>query len=123
MAYGVANEWFSGDCELTTFDFNELLGTKMRALYQRRKGRDLFDLNIATSSHLLDSAVAVECFRQYMEFFGGKTPSRKEYLRNLEEKMKVPQFIKDMDGILRPGFTYDPFVAFDVIKKVFIDNL
>jgi len=123
MTYGVANEWFSGDCELITFDFNELLGTKMRALYQRRKGRDLFDLNIATSSHLLNSAVVIDCFRRYMEFSDIKTPSRKEFLRNLDEKMKVPQFLKDMDGIIRPGFAYDPFTAYDVVKEVFIDNL
>ena len=123
LPYGVKNDWFSGDCELTTFDFNELLGTKMRALYQRRKGRDLLDLYIATSSHLLDTAVVVDCFKRYMEFSVGRVPPRMEYLRNLEEKMKVPQFIKDTDEIIRPGFDYDPFEAFEVVKEVFIDNL
>jgi len=123
MPYRVENEWFSGDCELVTFNFNELLGTKMRALYQRRKGRDLFDLNIAASLQLLDSAVVIDCFRRYMEFCDGKIPSQKEYLRNLEEKMKVPQFLKDMDGIIRPGLDYDPFTAYEVVKEVFVDNL
>ena len=33
----------SGKCEITTYSLNELLGTKLRALYQRKKGRDLFD--------------------------------------------------------------------------------
>jgi len=28
----------------------ELLGTKLRALYQRRKGRDLFDLAVALTA-------------------------------------------------------------------------
>ena len=37
------NSWFSGRCELTTYALEELLGTKLRALYQRAKGRDLFD--------------------------------------------------------------------------------
>jgi predicted nucleotidyltransferase component of viral defense system len=42
--FSVENQWFSGDCEITTYYLEELLGTKLRALYQRRKGRDLFDL-------------------------------------------------------------------------------
>lgn len=40
----VENSWFTGEAELTTYHFEELLGTKLRALYQRKKGRDLFDL-------------------------------------------------------------------------------
>lgn len=44
IPYKVENEWFSGECNLTGYELEELLGTKMRALYQRRKGRDLFDL-------------------------------------------------------------------------------
>lgn len=43
--FEVDNEWFSGKCEIRTYNINELLGTKLRALYQRSKGRDLFDLN------------------------------------------------------------------------------
>lgn len=42
--YEIKSTWFSGSNELISFDLNELLGTKLRALYQRRKGRDLFDL-------------------------------------------------------------------------------
>ncbi|MGH2469017.1 MAG: nucleotidyl transferase AbiEii/AbiGii toxin family protein [Chloroflexota bacterium] len=36
--------WFTGSADVPTFALEELLGTKLRALYQRRKGRDLFDL-------------------------------------------------------------------------------
>jgi predicted nucleotidyltransferase component of viral defense system len=43
VPFSVQSQWFSGDAQITTFDFNELLGTKLRALYQRKKGRDLFD--------------------------------------------------------------------------------
>lgn len=37
--------WFHGEALLLTYCAEELLGTKMRALYQRKKGRDLFDLS------------------------------------------------------------------------------
>ena len=36
--------WHSGESKVVTFSLEELLATKLRALYQRRKGRDLFDL-------------------------------------------------------------------------------
>ena len=37
----VESRWFSGDAGGTTFKIDELMGTKLRALYQRSKGRDL----------------------------------------------------------------------------------
>jgi predicted nucleotidyltransferase component of viral defense system len=42
IPYKVENGWFSGECWLTGYELEELLGTKLRALYQRRKGRKLF---------------------------------------------------------------------------------
>lgn len=47
VPFSVGNKWFSGSCKITTYQFAELLGTKLRALYQRKKGRDLFDLYVA----------------------------------------------------------------------------
>lgn len=37
VPFEVENSWFSGKCEITTYSLNELLGTKLRALYQRKK--------------------------------------------------------------------------------------
>jgi len=34
--FSVNNQWFSGNCKITTYHLDELLGTKTRALYQRR---------------------------------------------------------------------------------------
>ena len=45
--FAVANPWFSGSVALPVYQLDELLATKMRALYQRKKGRDLFDLWVA----------------------------------------------------------------------------
>ncbi len=42
--FKIENDWFLGNSEVTTYSLEELLGTKLRALYQRKKGRDLFDL-------------------------------------------------------------------------------
>ena len=36
--------WFTGSADIITYEMDELMATKLRALYQRRKGRDLFDV-------------------------------------------------------------------------------
>jgi predicted nucleotidyltransferase component of viral defense system len=43
IPFKVQSEWFNGQCEITTFHLEEIMGTKLRALYQRKKGRDLYD--------------------------------------------------------------------------------
>ena len=43
----MASDWFSGESDIITYTKEELLATKMRALYQRKKGRDLFDFWVA----------------------------------------------------------------------------
>ena len=53
LPFAVENGWFAGACQITTFHLEELLGTKLRALYQRKKGRDyvpsrgMFEENMA----------------------------------------------------------------------------
>ncbi|MEO8405194.1 MAG: nucleotidyl transferase AbiEii/AbiGii toxin family protein [Chitinophagaceae bacterium] len=47
----VQNGWFSGGCNIPSYELEELLGTKLRALYQRSKSRDLFDLYWAYQQH------------------------------------------------------------------------
>jgi predicted nucleotidyltransferase component of viral defense system len=42
--YAVDSRWWSGRADVSTFQIEELMSTKLCAFYQRRKGRDLFDL-------------------------------------------------------------------------------
>jgi len=44
IPFEVNNAWFSGKCNITAYPIEELLSTKLKALYGRKKGRDLFDL-------------------------------------------------------------------------------
>ena len=52
--FEIESEWFSGSAKIKTYSINELLGTKLRALYQRSKGRDLFDLDYSRLNMELD---------------------------------------------------------------------
>lgn len=93
--FEVENEWFTGSANLTTYDPNELLGTKLRALYQRRKGRDLFDLHYANQHLELDNDKLIRCYQEYMASVVNKPPTQKQYLQNINEKRNDADFIGD----------------------------
>jgi predicted nucleotidyltransferase component of viral defense system len=57
--------WFTGETQVVTYQLNELMGTKLRALYQRRKGRDLFDLWLVLERNLIDPNKVVSIFNKY----------------------------------------------------------
>ena len=50
--FAVASRWFTGAGDIQTYALDELLGTKLRALYQRKQARDLFDLEAVSYTHL-----------------------------------------------------------------------
>lgn len=122
--YEVQSEWFEGKCDIRTYNINELLGTKIRALYQRSKGRDLFDLDYARRNMTINIDEILTCFNQYMEFSTNKkAPSQKAYLQNIEAKENDPEFIGDMEALLRPEITYNQQEAFDWLKAVVIEKM
>ena len=91
--FEVNSTWFTGKCDITTYKLEELLGTKLRALYQRRKGRDLYDIYKALKqTGELDIEEVLKCYHAYMLFVVGHSPTQKLYQRNLEIKMKDDDF-------------------------------
>lgn len=67
IPHRVESRWFAGQAPILTYALDELLGTKLRALYQRKKGRDLFDLATALAKKLAAPRGIVQCFQRYME--------------------------------------------------------
>jgi len=104
--FAVSCRWFNATAVLPVYDLTELLATKLRALYQRRKGRDLFDLACALRTHTCDPALIVSVFERYMEAEGHRI-TRKEYRENLAAKMEHPGFKSDCSPLLRPGVEFD----------------
>jgi predicted nucleotidyltransferase component of viral defense system len=112
----VESRWFSGQSAIPTFALEELLGTKLRALYQRRKGRDLFDLWLGLTQGRADGTKVVEVFRQYVKNEGNSI-SRREFQQNFEQKMKHSGFMSDLPPLLRPGVSYDCGEALRVVES------
>jgi len=102
----IDSRWFSGVAAVTTFDVNELLGTKLRALYQRKKGRDLFDLWFALRHDIVDADSVLRCFDRYMRE-GGHAVTRAQFEANLHEKASDHDFRDDILPLLRPDIAWD----------------
>jgi predicted nucleotidyltransferase component of viral defense system len=112
--FEVASRWWAGRAEVATYEVEELLDTKLRALYQRKKGRDLFDLWTASRSLSLDTAKLVRCFQRYLESDGVRV-SRAELEANLHGKLHDAQFQRDVVPLLATGTTWDRAAAADYV--------
>jgi hypothetical protein len=67
IPFEVKNPWFTGKADIVTFSREEILATKLRALLQRDKGRDLVDLAKAVALFSdLDTARVVALFGKYL---------------------------------------------------------
>jgi len=116
------SQWITASCDVATFCLEELLGTKMRALYQQRKGRDLFDLWLGLTEGRADPRRIVECFRRYMAHTG-QTVSRSEFELNLAAKRDHPGFSADLRDLLPAGTGYDFETGFAVVERELIARL
>lgn len=119
----IDNGWFTGNCTLKTYELEELLATKLRALYQRKKGRDLFDLYHAITNSDLNSSKIISCWHRYMDKEKSKSPSSKEFILNMEKKMQEAEFTGDIFGLLRPDIKYDNFIAYKLIRTKLLEQI
>lgn len=119
-SFSMTSDYHSGKCEITTFSIEEIMGTKLRALYQRKKGRDLFDFACVFQRFpKLSNEKVVQCFLKYMEY-GGHKISRAEFEQAMHEKENDPDFTSDISPLLPAGEEdFDHKSAFiDVSQKL-----
>ena len=123
VPFSVENDWFSGQCEVLTYELDELVGTKVRALYQRLKGRDLFDVYTALITGKLDLDRVMTAYDRYLRFVASHAPTYKEFVLNMDEKMQNPEFLGDTVGLLRPSLTFEPQPAWEQVRDVIVTKL
>jgi len=93
--FGIDTEYYHSNANVTTFQPEELIATKIRALYQRSKGRDLFDIWLALELLKLDPATIVYAFNVYRP--EGLTAELA--IRNLKRKLEDRKFLNDLYGL------------------------
>lgn len=92
VPFSVESPWYTGSADVLTFNLEELVATKIRALFQRSKGRDLFDLWLAMAHLGATPAGLVDCFGPYRP--DGYTRARAE--QNLRDKLPTLAFRSDL---------------------------
>ena len=102
---------------------DELLGTKLRAIYQRKKGRDLFDLYKALTLREVNPERIIRCYKRYMDFVVATPPTHKQFIQNMESKMTDPDFLEDMENLIHFDEPYDIQEAYRIVKEKIIDRL
>jgi len=98
--FSVNSSWFSGKAIITTYQLEELMGTKLRALFQRNKGRDLFDFWYVMNNKELSIPKTLEVFQYYLKQ-QNLNISRAQFEKNLFEKQSSELFLNDTSPLLK----------------------
>jgi len=121
-SYEVKNDWFSGKASIRTYVLDELMATKFRALYQRLKGRDLYDLWMALTQLNADPKNIIKAFKHYNSFHKVNI-SRADYEQNILLKMENAAFLSDAEKVLPEAAGWNPQEAFDLVTKNLVSKL
>ncbi|MDX1622298.1 MAG: nucleotidyl transferase AbiEii/AbiGii toxin family protein [Nitriliruptorales bacterium] len=109
LPHSIETRWWEGGADILTFDPCELVGTKFRALAQRRKGRDLSDLWLARRELGLDDERLAAAADHYLEH-EGITPG--QLRARLAEHLEDQDFVNDLDELV-----VTPYEGFDVVTE------
>lgn len=115
--FSVSSDWYKGCVGVSCYELEELLATKLRALYQRSKGRDLFDVWYACQKFpSLNLDKVVDVFANYMDR-NQISITAKQYLENLQKKKTSQVFNDDIHLLLSPDVvdSYTQSEAYDLL--------
>jgi len=96
---------FDEPLAVNTYHLEELTSTKLRALYDRRKGRDIYDL-FRIADHDLNQA-AVRKMVLYYFYRANKVFHYPTFVRNVELKIAERGFRDDVRSLIRHGVELD----------------
>lgn len=120
VTYDVRSSWYSGGADVQTFVPAELMATKIRALYQRKKGRDLFDLWLALTELKLGGDAVVTAFSPYRP----QGLTARVAIQNLRRKLEDADFRDDLIPLVATWPTdYDIDRAADLVIAEVLERL
>ena len=117
--FGVESDWYRGRAEISSFEPEELFGTKLRALLQRRKNRDLFDLQHGLNELQLDPDKVVGCFNHYLALDGVPISRAVAEQRMLEKLTR--SLTEDVAPLLPRGVSFDTAEAVRAFERVWTE--
>ncbi|MGB8437739.1 MAG: nucleotidyl transferase AbiEii/AbiGii toxin family protein [Burkholderiales bacterium] len=114
--FEVVNDWHQTRAEIVSFEPEELFATKLRALLQRRQGRDLFDLSEGLKQLSLDAEKVIACLQHYLELEGHPISRAKAERRMLEKLNR--SLTEDVDPLLPAGVRFSDEDATEAFGRV-----
>jgi len=117
--FSVKNSWFNGDLKLCTYQIDELIGTKLRALYQRRKGRDLFDLWLVLKNDLINPQAAINIYMKHCEK-EGENVTRALFEKSMADKLRHEDFRHDTAELLANDNSWSFDDAHEMVQEKLI---
>jgi hypothetical protein len=96
---------FDEPLAINTYHVEELTSTKLRALYDRRKGRDVYDLYRIADLDLNEAAVRKMVL--YYFYRANKVFHYPTFVSNVELKIEERGFRDDVRALIRPGAKLD----------------
>lgn len=120
--FSLDSPWFKGECVIATYELEELMATKLRALYQRRKGRDLFDLWYVFKQMTINKKQVLEIFQNYC-VYNNIMISKELFLENMKLKRLNKDFQIDMNVLLPHHIEWNFEEAFDFVVTHIISEI
>ncbi len=117
--FEIEGSWYQAKTEIISFEPEELFGTKLRALLQRRKNRDLFDLHEGLKQLSMDTDKLITCFEHYL-VLEGKPISRAIAEQRMLEKLRR-SLTEDIAPLLPVGIRFDDDAAMDAFNHVWME--
>ncbi len=119
-AHSVNSPFYTGSADIPTFQPEELVATKLRALYQRKKGRDLYDLWLALTVLELDPERIVAAYPAYRP----EGVTGEDVVANLRAKLCDPEFRTDVLAMIKVGApAYDPDLAGELVTNELLSRI
>lgn len=117
--FAVDNDWYRGEAEIVSFEPEELFGTKLRALLQRRKNRDLFDLHHGLDQLALDANKLIACFDHYLALEANPIRRAMAEQRMLEKLTR--SLTEDIAPLLPAGIQFGDDDALRAFERVWTE--
>jgi predicted nucleotidyltransferase component of viral defense system len=114
--FAMDSGWYQGKAQIASFEPEELFGTKLRALLQRRKNRDLFDLHHGLEQLMLDPNKLITCFEHYLALEGNSITRAVAEQRMLEKLAR--SLTEDIAPLLPVGIRFNDDDAVHAFEQV-----
>lgn len=115
----ISNGWYQANTNIVSFQPEELFGTKLRALLQRRKNRDLFDLAEGLKQLSMDTDKIISCFEYYLTL-QDRTISRATAEEIMLKKLRS-SLTEDVTPLLPAGISFSDDEAISAFNQVWTE--